>query len=177
MAQGAGENIKGIIGSTGWNWSLQDAGSQAFTKSFGQEYGFHHHRLHTHATVRRFFMRMQLSALEHLILFRSSRPLRIMNLTEWATDDSFTVAQITKCSRTYLLYVVTRTHQVSLTCCRSLTLSIVTKSPTHLICMQAIWDHTRFKVEHRLKTGKGSLFLLSKLLQRESKWTLFFCKY
>ena len=40
MAQGAGENIKGIIGSTGWNWSLQDAGSQAFTKSFGQEYGF-----------------------------------------------------------------------------------------------------------------------------------------
>jgi ABC-type branched-subunit amino acid transport system substrate-binding protein len=40
MAQGAGESIKGIIGSTGWNWSLQDAGSQAFTKSFGQEYGF-----------------------------------------------------------------------------------------------------------------------------------------
>jgi ABC-type branched-subunit amino acid transport system substrate-binding protein len=40
MAQGAGENIKGILGSTGWNWALQDAGSQAFVKSFGQEYGF-----------------------------------------------------------------------------------------------------------------------------------------
>ena len=40
MAQGAGENIKGILGSTNWNWSLQDAGSQAFVKSFGQEYGF-----------------------------------------------------------------------------------------------------------------------------------------
>jgi ABC-type branched-chain amino acid transport systems, periplasmic component len=40
MAQGAGENVQGIIGSTAWNWSLQDAGSQAFTKSFGQEYGF-----------------------------------------------------------------------------------------------------------------------------------------
>jgi ABC-type branched-subunit amino acid transport system substrate-binding protein len=40
MAQGAGENIKGILGTTNWNWSLKDAGSQAFVKSFGQEYGF-----------------------------------------------------------------------------------------------------------------------------------------
>ena len=40
MAQGAGENVKGILGSTNWHWSLQDAGSQAFVKSFGQEYGF-----------------------------------------------------------------------------------------------------------------------------------------
>ena len=40
MAQGAGENIKGIYGSTNWNWSLTDAGSQAFVKSFGAEYGF-----------------------------------------------------------------------------------------------------------------------------------------
>jgi len=40
MAQGAGDNVKGIFGSTNWNWSLQDEGSQAFVKSFGQEYGF-----------------------------------------------------------------------------------------------------------------------------------------
>ncbi|MBW8637655.1 substrate-binding protein [Hoeflea sp. WL0058] len=40
MAQGAGENIKGILGTTNWNWSLQDDASQAFVKSFGQEYGF-----------------------------------------------------------------------------------------------------------------------------------------
>jgi ABC-type branched-subunit amino acid transport system substrate-binding protein len=40
MAQGAGDNIKGILGSTNWHWSLQDDGSQAFVKSFGQEYGF-----------------------------------------------------------------------------------------------------------------------------------------
>ena len=40
MAQGAGDAIKGILGTTNWNWSLQDAGSQAFVKSFGQEYGF-----------------------------------------------------------------------------------------------------------------------------------------
>ena len=40
MAQGAGSNIKGILGSTNWHWSLKDAGSQAFLKSFGQEYGF-----------------------------------------------------------------------------------------------------------------------------------------
>lgn len=40
MAQGAGDNIKGIFGSTNWHWSLSDEGSQAFVKSFGQEYGF-----------------------------------------------------------------------------------------------------------------------------------------
>lgn len=40
MAQGAGENVKGIFGSTNWHWSLQDAGSKAFVKSFGQKYGF-----------------------------------------------------------------------------------------------------------------------------------------
>ncbi|MCW8916225.1 MAG: substrate-binding protein [Magnetovibrio sp.] len=40
MAQGAGKNIQGILGSTNWNWALQDAGSQAFVKSFGAEYGF-----------------------------------------------------------------------------------------------------------------------------------------
>lgn len=40
MAQGAGENVQGIFGSTNWHWSLTDAGSQAFVKSFGQEYGF-----------------------------------------------------------------------------------------------------------------------------------------
>ncbi|MEM7778000.1 MAG: substrate-binding protein [Pseudomonadota bacterium] len=40
MAQGAGANVKGIFGSTNWHWSLSDAGSKAFVKSFGQEYGF-----------------------------------------------------------------------------------------------------------------------------------------
>jgi len=40
MAKGAGENVKGIYGSTNWHWSLPDAGSQAFVKSFGTEYGF-----------------------------------------------------------------------------------------------------------------------------------------
>ncbi len=39
MAQGAGDNVKGILGTTNWHWSLTDAGSQAFVKSFGQEYG------------------------------------------------------------------------------------------------------------------------------------------
>jgi len=40
MAQGAGDAIKGILGTTNWNWQLKDAGSQAFVKSFGAEYGF-----------------------------------------------------------------------------------------------------------------------------------------
>jgi len=39
MAQGAGDSIKGIFGSTNWNWSLQDDASKAFVKSFGAEYG------------------------------------------------------------------------------------------------------------------------------------------
>jgi branched-chain amino acid transport system substrate-binding protein len=40
MAQGAGENLKGILGTTNWNWALTDEGSMAFVKSFGAEYGF-----------------------------------------------------------------------------------------------------------------------------------------
>lgn len=40
MAQGAGESIKGILGTTNWDWTLQDEGSKVFVKSFGQEYGF-----------------------------------------------------------------------------------------------------------------------------------------
>ncbi|AMM85027.1 substrate-binding protein [Martelella sp. AD-3] len=40
MAQGAGEAAKNILGSANWNWSLDDAGSQAFVQSFGAEYGF-----------------------------------------------------------------------------------------------------------------------------------------
>jgi len=40
MARGAGANVKGIFGSTNWHWSLPDAGSQAFTRSFGTKYGF-----------------------------------------------------------------------------------------------------------------------------------------
>ncbi len=40
MARGAGENVKGIYGSTNWHWSLQDEGSQAFVRSFGEKYGF-----------------------------------------------------------------------------------------------------------------------------------------
>ncbi len=39
MAAGAGENIKGIYGSMNWNWQLQDAGTAAFVKSFGEKYG------------------------------------------------------------------------------------------------------------------------------------------
>ncbi|WP_306005990.1 substrate-binding protein [Aquicoccus porphyridii] len=40
MARGAGENVKGILGSTNWHWSLQDEASKAFVKSFGTKYGF-----------------------------------------------------------------------------------------------------------------------------------------
>jgi branched-chain amino acid transport system substrate-binding protein len=39
MAQGAGENVKGILGSANWDWKLDNPGTAAFTKSFGQKYG------------------------------------------------------------------------------------------------------------------------------------------
>jgi len=39
MAQGAGDNLKGILGTTNWNWALTDDGSKAFVKSFGAKYG------------------------------------------------------------------------------------------------------------------------------------------
>jgi branched-chain amino acid transport system substrate-binding protein len=39
MAAGAGENIKGVIGSMNYNWQLENEGSKAFVKSFGEKYG------------------------------------------------------------------------------------------------------------------------------------------
>jgi len=40
MAKGAGANVKGILGSSNWHWALGDEGTKAFTKSFGEKYGF-----------------------------------------------------------------------------------------------------------------------------------------
>lgn len=39
MAQGAGEAIKGVIGTANWNWTLQDPGSQSFVRAFSQSFG------------------------------------------------------------------------------------------------------------------------------------------
>ena len=39
MAQGAGDAIKGIFGTANWDWQLDNDGTKAFTKSFGEEYG------------------------------------------------------------------------------------------------------------------------------------------
>ena len=39
MAKGAGENVKGVYGTSNWHWNLQDPGTIAFTKSFGAAYG------------------------------------------------------------------------------------------------------------------------------------------
>ncbi len=40
MVQGAGEAAKGILGTANWHWTLKDEATQAFAKSFGNEYGF-----------------------------------------------------------------------------------------------------------------------------------------
>jgi branched-chain amino acid transport system substrate-binding protein len=40
MAQGAGDAVKGILGSANWDWKLADDGTKALTKSFGAKYGF-----------------------------------------------------------------------------------------------------------------------------------------
>jgi len=39
MAQGAGANIKGVLGSMNYNWQLDNEGSKTFVKSFGEKYG------------------------------------------------------------------------------------------------------------------------------------------
>ena len=39
MAQGAGDAIKGIYGTANWDWKLDNEGTKAFTKAFGEEYG------------------------------------------------------------------------------------------------------------------------------------------
>lgn len=39
MAAGAGENVQGVYGSMNWNWQLEDEGTKAFVKSFGEKYG------------------------------------------------------------------------------------------------------------------------------------------
>jgi ABC-type branched-subunit amino acid transport system substrate-binding protein len=41
MVQGAGSAAKGILGTANWHWTLKDdAGTNTFVKSFGNEYGF-----------------------------------------------------------------------------------------------------------------------------------------
>ncbi|WP_029042094.1 substrate-binding protein [Cucumibacter marinus] len=39
MAQGAGDAMKGIYGTSNWDWQSPDEASQAFTKSFGAKFG------------------------------------------------------------------------------------------------------------------------------------------
>ncbi len=39
MAQGAGENVKGILGTTNWHWTLDRPGTKEFVQSFGKKYG------------------------------------------------------------------------------------------------------------------------------------------
>lgn len=40
MAQGAGDNIEGVFGTTNWNWSLDNPGAKAFVDAFTEKYGF-----------------------------------------------------------------------------------------------------------------------------------------
>ena len=39
MAEGAGANVKGVYGTSNWDWKLPDDATKALAKSFGQEYG------------------------------------------------------------------------------------------------------------------------------------------
>ncbi len=39
MAQGAGDAVKGILGTSNWDWKLDDEATKVFTKSFGAAYG------------------------------------------------------------------------------------------------------------------------------------------
>ena len=100
MAKGAGANVKGIFGSTNWHWSLQDAGSQAFVRSFGTKYGFPPRRRRTHATCKRFFMRMPWNAQARSTHVRLSKLWKTSSSTVWATAKRCTGATITSASKT-----------------------------------------------------------------------------
>ena len=100
MAQGAGENIKGIFGTTNWNWSLQDAGSQAFVKSFGQEYGFPPSQARrTPATFRPCSMPTPVRRPVPSIRRKSSRRWKASSSTAWATARRCTAPKTTSASR------------------------------------------------------------------------------
>jgi len=122
MAQGAGESIKGILGSTNWNWSLQDEGSKAFVKSFGAEYGApllntaHRHQwLLIPVMCKRCFMPMLPKWREHSLPTASSSRWKASNLMAWATDRQSIALKITSALKMFLWCVVMRNRLHSLT--------------------------------------------------------------
>ena len=103
MAQGAGENVKGILGSTNWHWSLQDEGSKAFVRSFGQKYGFPPSQPRTPATARRSSTRMPASGPAPSVRPSSARPSRASSSTDSATAPTEYRAEDHQCFKDVLV--------------------------------------------------------------------------
>ena len=100
MAAGAGANIQGVFGSMNWNWQLQDEGTKAFVKSFGESTASHHPTRRTHATFRHCFTQMRPHAPGHSTHVPSPKRLKTSNLTVWATVRRCTVATTISVSKT-----------------------------------------------------------------------------
>jgi branched-chain amino acid transport system substrate-binding protein len=103
MAQGAGENVKGIFGSTNWHWSLQDEGSKAFVKSFGEKYGFPPSQA-AHTCYVPGLLYADASARRHLQpRARWARRSKASSSTAWATARPSIAPPTTSASRTFWL--------------------------------------------------------------------------
>ena len=96
MAQGAGENIAGIYGTTNWNWSLQDEGSRHLFVRSVLSTASRHLRLRTPATFRPFCMLMRLPALARSIHQLSSRRWKVTVGMAWAVVKSTTAQKTTR---------------------------------------------------------------------------------
>jgi branched-chain amino acid transport system substrate-binding protein len=101
MAQGAGENVKGIFGSTNWHWSLQDEGFKAFVKSFGEKYGFPPSQAAHTCYVQTMLYADAVSAPARSTPARWSKLSKASSSTAWATARPFIAPKTTSASRTF----------------------------------------------------------------------------
>jgi branched-chain amino acid transport system substrate-binding protein len=98
--RGAGENIKGIFGSTNWHWSLPDAGTQAFVQVLRQKYGFPPSQAAHTCYVQAL---LYADAVERAGSFNPCAVVEALEGFEfdgWATARRFTAPKTTSASRT-----------------------------------------------------------------------------
>ena len=103
MAAGAGENVQGVIGSMNWNWQLQDAGSKAFVKSFGEKYGRPPSNSAHTCYVQTCFMQTPVSARAPSTLAALAKLSKALSLTVLAMAQHRTAPTTTSASKTFWL--------------------------------------------------------------------------
>ena len=116
MAQGAGDAVKGILGTANWDWKLDDEATKAFTKSFGQEYGTPPSQAAQTCYVQALLYADAVRTGRHLLSRRrSSRRSRASSSTAWATARRSTAPRTTSASRTCWSCAARRTRRTSST--------------------------------------------------------------